>query len=178
MWAGAVGGGVWKTTDAGASWLPIGDLLPSIGISTLALDPKNPDILYAGTGEYYTGSTIGDQIRGLGIFKSSDGGATWAQLPLPNASSFQYVNKVVVSPNDSTRIYAATWVGVFLSFDGGATWTLKLNRSAPNVGCQDLVVRTDQTQDYLFASCYSSATGTQSAIFRNVDASGAGKWEQ
>ena len=49
MYAGSVGGGVWKTTDGGASWTPLSDFLPSIGISAMAMDPKNPDVLYAGT---------------------------------------------------------------------------------------------------------------------------------
>src|SRR5205809_512142 len=51
MYAGAVGGGVWKTTDGGASWNPLSDLLPSIGVTALAMDPTAPDTVYAGTGE-------------------------------------------------------------------------------------------------------------------------------
>jgi len=177
IWAGAVGGGVWKTTDGGASWNPLTDLLPSIGISSLALDPKNPDTIYAGTGEWYTGSLRGDSIRGVGIYKSTDGGLSWTQLPQPNATSFYYINKIVVSPHDGNRIYAATYGGLWSSSNGGQSWTLSLNRTSPNSGCQDLAIRTDQAQDYLFASCLSSGTGVSSAVFRNVDAGGAGKWE-
>jgi hypothetical protein len=177
MWAGAVSGGVWKTIDGGASWQPTGDLLPSLGISALAMDPRNPDVIYAGTGEWYTGSTRGDSIRGIGIFKSSDGGASWNQLPTPGGTSFYYINKIVVSPNDSNRIYAATYGGVWLSMDGGSSWIRTLNRTSPDIGCQDLVIRTDKAEDYLFASCLSVAAGTQSAIFRNEDAAGAGRWQ-
>ncbi|MEO7145424.1 MAG: hypothetical protein ABI165_18160 [Bryobacteraceae bacterium] len=176
MYAGAVGGGVWKTTDGGASWLPLTDLLPSIGISTLAMDPANSSVLYAGTGEWYTTNSTGNSIRGLGIFKTADGGATWTQLPGAGNSNFWYVNKVVVSPNNSNQLYAATYGGVFASTDGGATWALILRRDSPNSGCQDLVIRNDQPTDYLFAAC-GTVPNPPTAIFRNVDAAGSGQWE-
>lgn len=178
MYAGAVGGGVWKTIDGGASWLPAGDFLPSIGISALAMDPRNPDTLYAGTGEWYTGSLRGDSIRGVGIFKTTDGGTTWALITAATTTSFYYVNKIVISPGDSNRIYAATYGGVWTSLDAGVTWTRTLLRAAPDSGCQDLVIRTDKAEDYLFASCLSRGSGVQSAVFRNPNAAGGGKWEQ
>lgn len=177
MYAGATGGGIWKTIDGGESWKPLSDLLPSIGISTLAMDPKDPDTLYAGSGEWYTGSTRGDSIRGAGIYKTTDGGTTWNLLAGTKTTSFYYVNKLVVSPVDSNRIYAATYGGVWRSFDGGETWTRPLNRSSPNLGCQDLVIRSDQKTDYLFASCLSRGAAATSAIFRNTDAAGAGVWD-
>ncbi len=177
MYAGAVGGGVWKSTDGAQSWFPLTDLLPSIGIGALAMDPQNPDILYAGTGEYYTGSTRGDSIRGLGIFRTTDGGATWSQLPATATSSFYYTNKLAVSPANSQHIYAATYGGVWASLDGGVTWKRVLDRTSPNNGCQDLVMRSDQATDYVFAACGMSVT-PQTVIYRNVDAGGGGSWEQ
>jgi hypothetical protein len=178
IYAGSVGGGVWKTTDGGASWNPLTDLLPSIGIGTMAMDPQDPNTLYAGTGEYYTGNATGNSIRGLGIFKSTDGGATWAQLAIPTPTAFYYVNKIVVSPNDSRRVYAATYGGVWFSPNAGATWTRTLDRTSPDNGCQDLVIRTDQPSDYLFAACGTVTDNvTQVAVFRNMDAAGSGKWE-
>ena len=176
MYAGSVGGGVWKTTDGGASWNPLSDLLPSIGIGSLAMDPRDPNILYAGTGESYTNLQRGDSIRGIGIFKSTDAGATWNQLPGTTVSAYYYVNKIVVSPNDSSRIYAATWSGIFISQDAGATWRNALSRTGANNGCQDLVIRTDQPVDYLFAACGGNSFGTP-AIFRNTNAAGGGQWD-
>jgi hypothetical protein len=173
MYAGAVGGGVWKTTDGGRSWSPLSDLLPSIGISALAMDPASPDTLYAGTGEWYAG----DAIRGAGIFQTTDGGATWTLLEGTANHFFYYVNKIVLSPGDSRRIYAATWDGVFFSPDAGATWQMVLDRSGALAGCQDLVIRTDQASDYLFAACGAEGAADP-AIFRNVDAAGSGKWEK
>ena len=176
MYAGSVGGGVWKTTDGGASWNPLTDLLPSIGIASLAMDPKNPDTLYAGTGEYFTSSDRGDSIRGAGIFKTTDGGNTWKQLSFTATSSFYYVHKLVISPHDSRRVYAATYGGVWLSSDAGDTWRRVLDRTGDLYGCQDLVIRTDRTTDYLFAACASS-NATNPAIYRNVDAAGQGQWQ-
>ena len=176
MYAGSVGGGVWKTTDGGQSWNPLMDLLPSIGISALAMDPNNPDTLYAGTGEYYTTDTRGDSIRGVGIYKTTDGGASWVLLPKAPGNAFDEINKVVVSPNNSQNIYVATWAGIYFSPDGGNTWQLQLQRFTTLRGCQDLVIRSDQSTDYLFAACaYSNSPNP--AIYRNTDAAGSGSWQ-
>jgi photosystem II stability/assembly factor-like uncharacterized protein len=173
MYAGAVAGGVWKTTDGGKTWNPLADLLPTIAVSALAMDPNNPDTLYAGTGESYAG----DGIRGVGIFKTTDGGTHWTQLSGTANQGFYYVNKIVVSPNNSRNLYAATWFGVYVSTNGGTTWSLALDESGDTQpGCQDLVIRTDQTADYLFASCALDGYDAPS-ILRNTDAAGAGKWQ-
>jgi hypothetical protein len=176
MYAGSEGGGVWKTNDRGASWNPLTDFLPSLAVASLAIDPNNPDTLYAGTGEWFTGSTRGDSIRGAGVFKTTDGGATWTQLAGTANSSFYYVNKLVISPNDSQHVYAATWNGIWYSPDAGRTWRNVVSRSGSNYGCQDLLIRSDQPTDYLFAACAYIA-GVNPAIYRNVDAAGAGKWD-
>lgn len=179
MYAGTVGGGVWKTTDAGNSWKPLSDLLPSIGITTLAMDPQNPDTIYAGTGEWYTGSSRGDSIRGLGIFKTIDAGSTWTQLATTNNASFYYVNKLVVSPSNSKHLYAATYGGVWSSLDAGITWRRTFDRVAPFTGCQDVVIRSDQSSDYVFAACGARQSPLASAIFRNTNAADPlSKWEQ
>ncbi|MEO0629638.1 MAG: hypothetical protein AAFY46_02785, partial [Planctomycetota bacterium] len=119
LYAGGVAGGVWKSTDAGASWTATGDTLINLAIASLAIDPNNTQVLYAGTGE---GVFNGDAVRGLGIFKTTDGGATWTQLPSTVGSSFFYVNQVRISPTDSNRIFAATRSGVWRSTDAGATF--------------------------------------------------------
>lgn len=122
-----------------------------LNIGALVMDPNDPNTLYAGTGEWYTG------FAGQGIFKTSDGGATWNQLArtsLKMTNNFEYVNKLVMSPTTPNRLYAATWGGVFTSADGGNTWTpTGLSTTDVYYGCQDLAIRTDQTTDYLFASC-------------------------
>ena len=174
MYAGASGGGVWKTTDAGATWKPLIDLLPSISVHWLTLDPKDPETIYAGTGDNIGATFL---IRGAGIYKSSDSGATWNILPgTVNDPNFYIINRVVISPNDSSRIYAATTTGIWMSTDGGTNFNQTLPRVAPNSGCEDLVIRTDQSTDYLFAAC-GRFNSPSSAIYRNVDATNSGTWE-
>jgi photosystem II stability/assembly factor-like uncharacterized protein len=174
LFTAGVSGGLWKSTDGGDSWRALNDLLPNLAVVTLAMDPKDPDILYAGTGEWFTGGGL----RGFGIFKTTDGGESWSHLAATSTSSFQYVNKIEVSPNDSSRVYAATFGGVWRSLDAGVTWTRHLDRTTPNLGCQDLVFRTDQAKDYLFATCQGPSNSTTGgSIFRNVDAGDGGQWE-
>lgn len=172
MYAGAVTGGVWKSIDAGQTWTATMDALPVINIGALVMDPSNPDTLYAGTGEYYGG------FRGLGIFKTTDGGATWTTLPKTTNSSFYYVNKLLLSPNNSKRIYAAAASGIWTSPDGGTTWSQMLNTLKASRGCQDLAIRQDQPKDYIFASCSGAPGSPDYQIFRNQDAAGTGTWSQ
>ncbi len=167
MYAAGVAGGVWKSVNAGASWTPLTDLLANLAVCTLAFDPKNPAILYAGTGE---GFLNGDGVRGAGIFKTTDGGLGWTRLPSTNTSDFYYVNDLVISATDSNRIYAATRTGVWRSLDGGANWTLVLSGKG---GGFDLLLRADQATDTVFAVVGSSQ---QTSIYRNTDASGSGVW--
>lgn len=123
MWAGSVGGGIWKTENGGASWRPLDDFMTNLAVATLVIDPKNPNILYAGTGE---GFYSGDVLRGAGVFKSTDGGANWNQLSSTATPDFQWVNRLAISPSNSQVLLAATRTGIWRSSDGGATWTPKL----------------------------------------------------
>ncbi len=176
MYAGAVTGGVWKTTDGGNNWAPLTDLLPVLNIGALVMDPNDPNTLYAGTGEWYT------SFPGQGVFKTTDGGATWNLLPstgLKITNNFEYVNKLVMSPTTPNRLYAATWGGVLTSADGGNTWSQTgLNTTQAYYGCQDLAIRSDQTTDYLFASCSGPKSNSDYTIWRNTDVGGKGTWSQ
>ena len=166
MFAGAVTGGVWKSINAGQTWLPITDLTPTIFIGAMIFDPTDAtyNTIYAGTGESYTSA------RGNGILKTTDGGATWVLLPSTATSNFWYVNKLVITPSHS--LYAATSAGVFVSSDAGNTWKQSLAKST----CDDLVARTDVQTDYLFADCQAAGSSAQHAIYRNTDVFGAGTW--
>jgi uncharacterized protein (TIGR03437 family) len=176
MYAGAVSGGVWKTTNSGASWTPLTDNQVLPFICTMAFDPTNPEIIYAGTGESYVPYFEG--IRGLGILKTTDGGNTWTRLAA--TPDFYFVNKIRVSSTNPLHVYAATSTGVFSSLDGGMTWTQSLaappsGESANVPGCQDLAIRTDMPTDYLFASC-TGGFYLAGGIWRNTDAAGSGTW--
>lgn len=170
IYAAGVSGGVWKSTDGGSTWAPISDLMANISVNSLAMDPKDSKVIYAGTGEGYF---AGDSVQGAGIFRTTDGGTVWTRLDsTANKTDFFYVNDLVVSPNDSKRLYAATGNGVWRSIDGGETWSRVLPQTVL-LGCLDLAIRTDQTTDYIFASCGSL---TKATIYRNTDAAGTGTW--
>jgi|GEM_PF-261746 len=177
IFAAGVSGGVWKSADAGQSWTPISDLIANIPVSALALEPGNPNVVYAGTGEgFVIGSQNGVNItgghRGLGIYKSTDAGATWTRLAATANSDFYYINDLVISANGPQRVYAATETGVWRSLDGGATWTRTHNPGTTG-GCLDLAIRIDQMTDHVFAAC---GTRSQARVFRNTDAGGGGAW--
>ncbi len=170
MYAGGVAGGVWRSTDSGASWQPLSDLMANIAVSTLAMAPGQPTTIYAGTGEGFFNA---DAVRGAGIFKTIDGGTTWVQLGATATSDFHYVTKIVVSPNDPLRLYAATRTGVHRSVDGGTTWTaVRVVTTAQ--GFTDMVIRTDSATDVVFAS---EGNFEAAKIWRNTDAGGAGTWD-
>ncbi len=141
MFVGSVSGGIWRSANAGASWTPVNDFMANLAVSTIVIDPTNPNILFAGTGESFAADlnpTEGEGItpeglRGDGVFKSTDGGTTWSQLPGTKTSNptvcapagpvcpWSYVNRLTISPDGST-ILAATEFGIFRSVDGGTTW--------------------------------------------------------
>ena len=123
MWVGGVSGGVWKTTNGGlTSWSTNTDLMENLAVTCMAMDSTGTDItLYAGTGE---GFTNGDAVQGNGIFKSTDAGAHWAQLPsTANNVHFQHVNRLAVCPTNPQILLAATDFGIFRSTDGGDNWS-------------------------------------------------------
>lgn len=164
IYAAGVAGGVWKSTNGGANWSPISDLIANLAVNSLAMDPKDSKVILAGTGEGYF---AGDNVRGAGIFKTADAGVSWTRLEsTANNSNFFYINDLVISPNDSMRLYAATRTGVWRSLDGGVVWTRVLAVTVIG-GCLDLAIRPGQMTDYVFAAC---GTFAQATIYRNIDA--------
>ncbi|HKH47335.1 MAG TPA: hypothetical protein VKM72_21985 [Thermoanaerobaculia bacterium] len=173
MWTAGVAGGIWKSTNSGASWQPKGDLLVNIAVNSIIEDPAQDNVLYAGTGE---GFFNGDGVRGQGIFKSTDYGETWTQLPSTNNADFFYVQKLAATRHKTKqRIYAATRTGVFRSTDGGATWAKVLDATAVR-GCMDLAIQyfQEDKQNYVFASCGTLAQGT---VWRALDVDQGQTWE-
>lgn len=165
-YAAGVSGGIWKTVDAGASWRPIADLLPNIAVSAMVMDPEDPDTIYAGTGEGHFREVVRETslpLRGLGIFKTIDGGATWERLESTKNGDFAWVNALAISTSDPRRVYAATRSGVWRSRNGGRTWQHILDPDVQG-GCFDLEIRTDRPSDILFTSC---GTFEQGAVYRN-----------
>ena len=135
-WAGSVGGGLWKTTDAGVSWEEQTRDFPIMSISTLAASDGHPNVMYMGTGEGFGNL---DAIIGNGIFRSANGGATWEHLAstIENAH-FRAVNRLAVDPMDPDVVVAATNHGLLRSTDGGMTWAhvYPTNRSVQDLRAQ------------------------------------------
>jgi len=122
LYAGSVGGGIWRTSNAGASWSPLDGFAATLSVSSIIVDPTNTNVLYAGTGEGFYNI---DAIRGAGIFKSIDGGLSWYALPSTSPSvneNWRYVNRLTIKPDDPRVLLAATGGGIYRSTDSGVTW--------------------------------------------------------
>lgn len=133
VYAAANVGGIWKTTDGGQSWIPLGDFQPTLHTGVVRLDPSNPDVVYAGTGLNYCG-------EGAGILKSSDQGASWTLLSgaLLGALQGQQMSSTIffsiaIHPTQSNVVLAGVGGcgvvpdGVYRSTDGGNTWSIVLS---------------------------------------------------
>lgn len=134
--------GVWQTDDNGATWQPIFDNYASTSIGDVAVAPSNPDILWVGTGE---ANIFRASMPGVGMYKSTDGGRTFAHAGL---SDTQTIARIIVHPSNPDTVYVAAsgheWTdnenrGVFKTTDGGRTWKKVFYRSA-RTGAIDLVM--------------------------------------
>ncbi len=131
-WVGVSQGGIWKTTNRGASYFPVNEGLPILRISDIAVDPNHPDTLYASVCDYaYIGVALSTDGRkrnthyGVGIYKSYDGGLTWSPTGLTYAQQeFDYtlIRRVFVNPDNSQELICAGVEGVLKSLDGGDSW--------------------------------------------------------
>ncbi len=119
MFAAGATGGLFKVTNItskDARWTRINDWLQVLAISSIAQDPRNPKIMYIGTGDVNA-----NDAQGNGIFKSVDGGNTWKVLSFTNNGDFNMVSGLVVIPENG-HIVASTFAGIHKSTDGGETW--------------------------------------------------------
>ncbi len=164
IYAGTASGGLWKTVDGGANWLPLTDDLPSLAVGAVALEPGNPNVIYIGTGE---GSFNADAVYGAGIFKSTDGGTTWSPTGLSwTQSQSRAINKIVINPSNPQIIYAAcnrVVGGIFKSVNGGTTWT---QYHAGDV--KDLIIHPDSL-NILYCVSGDPWGNAQNGIFRSAD---------
>lgn len=150
IYAGAGGGGVWKTTNGGTSWLPLTDGLGSLGASSIVVEPTNPQIVYLATGD-------GDarDNPSVGVMKSLDGGTTWNMTGLNWIhSELKYIYKLLRHPSDPNILFAATTVGIYKTIDAGASWVL----SSPNLAFYDIEVKPGDGTIYYASATTSSNT--------------------
>ena len=117
---GAPIGGLWKTTDAGQTWTPLTDALPYVSVGSCLVDPTNPNTIYISVGDH-----IGWWNNSLGIYKSTDGGATWAPTGLSwQLSQGRAISGMIMDAANSQIIYAATSAGLYKTTNGGTTWAV------------------------------------------------------
>ena len=157
VFAGSVSGGIWKSTNSGSTWTRMNSSLTNIAVVSIVYQPGNPNVMYAGTGETFTSNGI----RGAGIFKSVDGGTTWAQLAATNTSKFYWVSKLAFAPN-GTALLAATQSGIFRSTDGGLTWP-QVYTGTGNAGALD--VDFHPTNNNIAVACLTDYDFTLSTWF-------------
>jgi photosystem II stability/assembly factor-like uncharacterized protein len=119
FWLGMPSGGLWKTTTGGTSWTPLTDGMPRIGVSGIAIDYNNTDIMYILTGDGDGGDTYS-----IGVLKTTDGGVTWYNTGLSwDVSQLIRGYKLIMHPTNSSILMAVTDDGVYRTTNGGVSWT-------------------------------------------------------
>ena len=176
---GAVGGGLWKTTDAGENWMPVTDgLITAASVGAVAVSESNPDIVFIGTGETCIRGNI---MPGDGVYRSRDGGKTWTHVGFKESHG---ISKIRIHPTNPDIIYVASFGkfsvpseerGVFKSSDGGATWKRVLFRD-DKTGAIDISIDRNNP-NVLYASLWEayrkeyqmSSGGPGSGLFKSTD---------
>jgi photosystem II stability/assembly factor-like uncharacterized protein len=123
-YVGAPAGGIWKSTDSGENWTPLTDHLPQIGVSGIAVDPTNSDIIYIATGD-----DDSDDSYAVGVWKSTDGGTTWNNTGALSGNPVS-MNDIFVFPENPEHVIVVSNRGIYKSYNGGTTWS---RRSWSNV---------------------------------------------
>jgi photosystem II stability/assembly factor-like uncharacterized protein len=183
---GAVGGGVWKSENAGRTWNPVMDSQPVASIGALAVAPSDPGTVYAGSGEADMRSDI---QHGNGMYRSTDAGKTWTRIGLEDS---RQIGRILVDPHDAKTLLVAAlghqygpneMRGVYRSTDGGASWTRVLYRDR-DTGAIDLA--SDASMRTVYASLwqtrrppwsvYPPSNGPGSGLYKSTD--GGVTWTQ
>ncbi|HTD38043.1 MAG TPA: hypothetical protein VK669_11050 [Candidatus Limnocylindrales bacterium] len=184
LYAGAAGGGMWRSTNGGIDWAPVFDKAGTQSIGAIAIAPRDKNDVWVGTGEPWPRN---DVIPGDGVYHSTDGGKTWAHLGLEQTSQ---IARVVLDPRDPKRVLVAALGdpfrdneqrGVFRSTDGGRTWTKTLYFD-PGLGACDLVA-DPKNPDVLYAGMWRfrrsswslSSGGLDDGIYKSTD--GGATWK-
>ena len=178
IWAGAAGGGVWKSDDGGQHWRGLWYSQPTLNIGSIAVDPTNPAIVYCGTGE---ANLSADSYPGVGIFRSTDGGDSWQILAPTGAAGIPTrIGCLVVDPFDTTHLCLGGVThttggidGMFVSRNGGLSWGRQTFPGTGPYRCHAIVFHPT-IRDTLFATI--TARGAQSGIWKSTN--GGSSWVQ
>lgn len=178
IWAGAAGGGVWRSTDGGQHWEPLWHGQPTLNVGSLAMDPQNPEILYCGTGE---ANLSADSYAGIGVFRSTNGGDTWLLLaPAETAGLPTRIGALAIDPEDSMHLrlgglgFSSTVPsGMFVSRDGGVTWAREGFVADGRYWCHDIAFDPRDSR-VLYTSV--TAQGAGSGLWKSEN--GGRTWRQ
>ncbi|MEW6982580.1 glycosyl hydrolase [Colwelliaceae bacterium 6471] len=172
-------GGLWKTVNAGTTWQPVFDGEGSYSLGDVTIDPNNNDVIWVGTGEKNSQRSV---AYGDGVYKSIDGGKSWANVGLKNS---EHIGEILVDPRHSDTVYVAAqgplWNkggdrGLFKTTDGGKTWDNILDISE-NTGVSELMFDPNNP-DVIYATSYQRRRhiwtlidgGPESNIYKSTDA--------
>ena len=174
---------MWQSTDAGLNWHTVWSKQDSLNIGSLAIDTANPDVIYAGTGE---ANLSADSYGGVGIYKTTDGGASWKLLaPASDLGIPTRIGVIAIDPRDSAHLLVAgvganesspkpeDFGGMFVSHDGGLTWRRETFISTNNYWCHAIVFHPTK-RDVIFATF--TEQGAKNGIWLSED--GGGQWRQ
>ena len=138
VYVGAASGGVWKSVNGGTTFKPVFDRQPVQSIGAITIDPKNPKVIWVGTGEAWMRNSVS---IGDGVYKSVDGGENWTNVGLPAS---EHIANILVDPTATNTVYVCVpgrlWSdsderGVYRTTDGGKTWTKILKGANASTGC-------------------------------------------
>lgn len=119
IYIGSPAGGIWKSTNNGSTWTPMSDQLAQIGVSGIAVDPTNSNIIYITTGD-----KDGADTYSIGVLKSIDGGTTWNTTGLTFSNTSSFAGDIVIHPTNNQILLCATNVGLYRSTNTGTSWTV------------------------------------------------------
>ena len=166
VYAGGASGGVFKSTSGGqdGSWRPVMDFADAIPVGAIAVDPNNPDVVYAGTGEptmELVKSYGAPSFSGVGVMKSVDAGETWRRLPWPSSTSA--IHTVIVNPQNSNIVIAAARDGLYRSTDAGESW------SRTQTGTVTDVAFNESNPDIVYIALGSDNGGSSNGLWRSTN---------
>jgi photosystem II stability/assembly factor-like uncharacterized protein len=141
LYVGSASGGVWKSVNGGTTYKPVFDKQPVQSIGAVTIDPKNPKVVWVGTGESWTRNSVS---IGDGVYKSIDGGDNWTNMGLKDS---ERISRILVDPTDTNTVYVAVpgklWSdsddrGLYKTTDGGKTWAKILKGANGSTGCSTI----------------------------------------
>jgi photosystem II stability/assembly factor-like uncharacterized protein len=181
VWAGAAGGGVWYSPDAGQTWQPQWHRQDVLNVGALALDPSDPEVIYCGTGE---ANLSADSYPGVGIYRTGDGGRTWRLHASAEKTGIpRRIGVIAVDPFDPKHLLVGgigfgevgtdhDLGGLYTSTDGGDTWRRETFIAEKNYWCHSVVFHPT-ARGRVYATF--TARGVRNGIYRSDD--GGGEWE-